>query len=99
LSVFLIPNTEETWRKLEWSEDGTFGDNSDGYAPVPVGGLSEAGALALTAEEGEVVVVQLVVDAVLNNVLHRRNTQEIRLQVVVHNCNIKPETGTCTEHL
>jgi hypothetical protein len=36
---------------------------------VPVGRLSEAGALALTAEEGEMVVVQLVVDAVLHNVL------------------------------
>ncbi len=58
------------------------------HRTVPVGGLSEAGALALTAEEGEMVVVQLVVDAVLHNVL-QQNTQEIRLQIFAHNCNIK----------
>ena len=35
----------------------------------PVRRLSEAGSLPLATEEGEVVVVQLVVDAVLHNVL------------------------------
>ncbi len=43
--------------------------NTGLHRTAPVGGLSEAGALSLTAEEGEMVVVQLVVDAVLHNVL------------------------------
>ncbi len=43
--------------------------NTGLHRTAPVGRLSEAGALALTAEEGEMVVVQLVVDAVLHNVL------------------------------